>query len=262
MPLKNKIILLLLLILDCKQTDIPTDSSGSSKRDILPCSSIKEGRGLLFTFFDQRAELRTVDSVNHVIAEARAFVMVTDPARPLAHDLVVVADLRSPDRSGGYRSWVEPKNRWLDRVMPKLSLLSGVTQTPPKPTPPLAPGQKKKRRHRPQHSNRTSNRTSLTAPSLSVNDPVKEPVKEPSVLLFSTTWCPSCRVARSYFQGRRIPFLELDVEKDPEAHERYLTLQKRFNLRPGVVPLIVIHGRAFQGFNKNQVEAALSKVRP
>ena len=82
------------------------------------------------------------------------------------------------------------------------------------------------------------------------------------MLLFSTSWCPSCRAARQFFQTRRIRFAERDVEKDPEAAGQYQAIVKQLKLRSGVVPLIVANGRAFQGFNQQQIEAALAAAPP
>jgi glutaredoxin len=76
--------------------------------------------------------------------------------------------------------------------------------------------------------------------------------------MFSTSWCPSCRDARQYFASKDVPFVELDVEKNMQARQQYQAIAQKFGLRPGVVPLIMIDGRPFQGFSKPQVQAALA----
>ena len=76
--------------------------------------------------------------------------------------------------------------------------------------------------------------------------------------MFSTAWCPSCKTARQYFQSKRVQFLELDVEKDAQAAQKYQQITAAYRLRAGVVPLLIINGRPLQGFSKPQVDAALA----
>jgi len=39
----------------------------------------------------------------------------------------------------------------------------------------------------------------------------------PKVVLFSTFTCSWCRRAKRYFRESRVPFKEINVERDPEA---------------------------------------------
>jgi len=39
----------------------------------------------------------------------------------------------------------------------------------------------------------------------------------PKVVLFSTSTCSWCRRAKRYFRESRVPFKEINVERDPEA---------------------------------------------
>ena len=78
------------------------------------------------------------------------------------------------------------------------------------------------------------------------------------MILFSTAWCPSCKTARAFFQQRGIPFQELDVERNQQAQQLYLQVSRQARLRPGVVPVIIVGDRVFQGFSRPQIEAALA----
>jgi glutaredoxin len=221
--------------------------------DLVSPLVVREGRGLLFSFFDRRAEMRTVEGPDKVAETARSDVMVTDPTRRLAGDLVYVADLRTRLVDGSYRWWVEAKGTWLDRVMPKTSLSKRLVARA-KPAP---KAKRKVRRRRPR---RRPKRKPPDTPGAGTAAPVAGP--QPQVFLFTTAWCPSCRSARQFFQQKGVPFRELDVEKDAQAQQQYLALQQQYRLRQGVVPLIIVNGRIFQGFSKPQIEAALAAGPP
>jgi len=222
-----------------------------SAPDLVAPLVVREGKGLLFSFFDLRAEMRTVESPDKVAETARSDVMVTDPTRRLAGDLVYVADLRTKLVDGSYRWWVEAKGTWLDRVMPKTSLSKRLVASA-KPVPkPKRKVRRKRHRRRPKPKPQES-------PG-AVGQPSES---KPKVFLFTTTWCPSCRTARQFFTQKGVPFLELDVEKDPQAQQQYLALQQQYRLRQGVVPLIIVNGRIFQGFSRPQIEAALAAGPP
>jgi glutaredoxin 3 len=213
---------------------------------------VKDGVGLLFSFYDNRAEMRTVDRIGEVAETARSDVWVTDPQKHLPGDLIYVTDLSKKSRSG-YRVWVEPKGKWLDRVVPKVSVSEALAQNEPAPAP------KAKKRARRPHRQRPRVRP-RPAPQAGSAEPAAQPQATPKVFLFSTNWCPSCRAARAFFQEKRVPFRELDVERDPQAQQAYLGLQQRFGLKRGVIPVIVVGERVFQGFSRPQIEAALAAL--
>jgi glutaredoxin len=71
------------------------------------------------------------------------------------------------------------------------------------------------------------------------------------VVVYSTSWCPACKVAKSYFASRGIPFREVDVERSPEGAAEF----QRYG--GNGVPLIVIGGRTVRGFDQNEVERLL-----
>ncbi|MCC6751335.1 MAG: hypothetical protein IT371_27020 [Deltaproteobacteria bacterium] len=237
-------------------TPVPTpaargDATGG-RAGLRPVLAVREGLGLLFTYFDHRAEMRTVEQVASVEAAARSLVMVTDPKSRPPGDQVYVADLRKVEGPHGYRVWMEPRSAWLDRAMPKLSELKkqaalAEAQRPKKP----------RKRRKPRATAAAGTAAGGTAGGAAAGAQAK-----PKAVIFTTAWCPSCKSAKAYFAQRGIPFLELDVEKNPEAAQQYAAIQQRYRLRQGVVPLIVINGRVFQGFSAQQVEAALAQPPP
>ena len=65
------------------------------------------------------------------------------------------------------------------------------------------------------------------------------------VLLFSTSSCSWCRRAKRYFKERRIPFKEINIERDLEAAQDIV----RKTGQTGV-PVIKIGSKWIVGFDK------------
>ena len=72
------------------------------------------------------------------------------------------------------------------------------------------------------------------------------------VVLFSTSTCYWCRRAKRYFRDHRVPFKEVDVERDPEAAWDIV----RKTGQTGV-PVIKIGNRWIVGFDKQRIEKEL-----
>lgn len=234
----------------------------------------------MFTFFDDRAEMRTVEHLNQVPRDALADVMITDPANVMGPNMILVADLRQRGKDGTYRTRPENRGEWLDRVMPKTSKLTdrerlvASAQTPGGKSGQTAPVKARRqkgkdgttRAHKKNRAGKRKLAQVSTPPGAQFVVPKAPPsaiapkqgAQASKVLLFSTSWCPSCKTARKYFQSRGIPFVELDVERDPKAMAQYQSIQRAQGLREGVVPVIVIDGRAVQGFAKGRIESLLA----
>jgi glutaredoxin len=73
------------------------------------------------------------------------------------------------------------------------------------------------------------------------------------VIMFSTDWCPPCKIAKQWFKEKNIPFTEYDIEKSPAA----LMLYRQYG-GTGGVPLIIVNGRAMEGFSPTEIEASLA----
>lgn len=80
----------------------------------------------------------------------------------------------------------------------------------------------------------------------------------PRIVLFSTSWCPHCKAAKEYFTRKEIPFINRDVEIDPEAME---LLTGKYQSQG--VPVIVIGNDAevMKGFDEKRFEKVLEKYR-
>ena len=81
-------------------------------------------------------------------------------------------------------------------------------------------------------------------------------LKQHSVVLYTTSWCPHCHKARTFFQRANIPYIEYDVEKSARAYQRYQQISGRG------VPVIVIGERVIQGYNQRAIRLALTASDP
>ncbi|HEY6750175.1 MAG TPA: glutaredoxin domain-containing protein [Rubrobacteraceae bacterium] len=72
------------------------------------------------------------------------------------------------------------------------------------------------------------------------------------VVLFSTSTCSWCRRAKRYFRESRVPFKEINVEREPEAARDIM----RKTGQTGV-PVIKIGNHWIVGFDKERIEKEL-----
>jgi glutaredoxin len=49
-------------------------------------------------------------------------------------------------------------------------------------------------------------------------DTAPEPAAD--VVMYCTSWCPSCRMARVFLKEHRIEYVEIDIQRDREAAAR------------------------------------------
>lgn len=74
------------------------------------------------------------------------------------------------------------------------------------------------------------------------------------VVLFTTSTCSWCRRAKKYFRENRVPFKEINVERDERAA---LDVQRKTG--QAGVPVIKIGGRWIVGFDRPAIERELSR---
>ena len=74
------------------------------------------------------------------------------------------------------------------------------------------------------------------------------------VVLFSTSTCSWCRRTKRYFRERRIPFKEINIERDQQAARDIV----RKTGQTGV-PVIKIGSTWIVGFDKGRIEKELAR---
>lgn len=77
----------------------------------------------------------------------------------------------------------------------------------------------------------------------------------PQVVMYTTSWCPACKKARTLFRQLKIRFVEKDVERDPIARAEYLAKSRAAGLTRPVVPTLVVGGKVVRDFTQAQVLA-------
>lgn len=73
-------------------------------------------------------------------------------------------------------------------------------------------------------------------------------------IIFTTSTCSWRRRAKKYFKDNRIPFKEINVERDPQAAR---DLQRKTG-QTGV-PVIKVGGKWIVGFDKPAIERELAR---
>lgn len=200
-----------------------------------------------FTFFNRLAQMRTVERADDVDPDARRAVMVSMPKQSLSGDRIYVSDLTRPAKDGSYELWVEERGQWLDRVMPRASVM------PEPPPQPAKPARTKRRRPRKRPAKVAAAGKGAAPAAAAQQAPVQ-------VAMFSTTWCPSCKKARAYFDQRGVKYVDFDVERNQEAAKKMVEIQQAQGLQRGAVPLIVVGNRVYQGFSPMQMDTALAQL--
>ena len=64
--------------------------------------------------------------------------------------------------------------------------------------------------------------------------------------MYSAAWCGVCARARHFFQAKRIPFRELDIEKSQTARREW----KDMNAKG--VPVILVGDKRMNGFSEKR----------
>jgi len=66
----------------------------------------------------------------------------------------------------------------------------------------------------------------------------------PRVVMYTTSWCPYCRAAKSLFAAKKVDFTEIDVTEEPKLRIEMERLSGR-----RTVPQIFIGGKPVGGYD-------------
>jgi glutaredoxin-like YruB-family protein len=72
------------------------------------------------------------------------------------------------------------------------------------------------------------------------------------VIVYSTTVCPYCDMAKKYLEEKRIEYIDIDVSKDEKA---MVEMTKKTNQLS--IPVLDIDGEIIVGFNKKAIDTAI-----
>ena len=66
----------------------------------------------------------------------------------------------------------------------------------------------------------------------------------PQAVMYTTSWCPYCRAAKSLFAAKKVDFTEIDVSEEPKLR---LDMERLSGRR--TVPQIFINGKPIGGYD-------------
>ncbi len=72
--------------------------------------------------------------------------------------------------------------------------------------------------------------------------------------IYSATWCAFCHAAKRYLDERKVPYTDLDVEKDRDAAMDSVRKSGQMG-----IPVIDIGGTIVIGFDRPRIDDALQK---
>lgn len=189
----------------------------------LPAITITAKSKLLLTHATAEGTFTTVDSPDKVPEGRRGWVRVVDlaqkPEQRQDHELVYVADLRSPRDDGSYPYVVMSRQAFESAALGRAR--AGATDPEP------APGE------------------------------AGAGAEHDQVILYSTAWCGACKAARAYLSGKGVPFVEKDIEKDSAASAELLRKARAAGISASGVPVIDVGGTLMQGFDRQRLDALL-----
>lgn len=75
----------------------------------------------------------------------------------------------------------------------------------------------------------------------------------PKVEIYTASYCPECKRAKTFLRSQKIDFIEYDIEHDIDK-------RREFYARGGKgIPLFFINGKVMHGFDQTQFESLFLK---
>lgn len=78
--------------------------------------------------------------------------------------------------------------------------------------------------------------------------------KQHSIIIYSTTWCGFCKMAKEYLDDKGFKYEDKNIETDYEAYQE---LEKKMGAIRGT-PVLDIDGQVILGFDRPKIDAALA----
>lgn len=76
-----------------------------------------------------------------------------------------------------------------------------------------------------------------------------------NVIVYSTTWCGFCKMAKQYLDSKNITYSDKNIEEDKAAYDE---LMKKIDGNFMGVPVIDIKGTIVLGFDRPKIDEALA----
>ena len=210
-------------------------STGTAKADdavVVRDSS----EGLLLTWIDDKGDFHVEQKVSDVPLMGRDAVRVVDPNKDEGtHEgKVFVVDLRQAKPDGTY-----PVSTMTREAFEKIAEARRETHGPTLATAASAAASVE------AHADATGNGTTGTGTARS------------TVIIYGAEWCGACHEAAAYLRRKGIPFVEKDIEKDPQAAREMQAKLRGAGMRTGSIPVIDVRGKVMVGFSPGSIDDAL-----
>jgi glutaredoxin len=100
---------------------------------------------------------------------------------------------------------------------------------------------------------KTSPPKTANSPSVATTEESTETETAPApvpkqVVMYATSWCGYCKMARNYFRGKNIPYVEYDIEQNAQAKKTYDSFGGHG------VPVIFVNQERLNGFSVARFE--------
>jgi len=274
--------------------DLAQESSNLTQKEYFNPATTSVGYFL--TYVEPGGETATVDHLDDVPVEVKGLVRVDIPNMPPPRGAIWLADLSSPTSNTkitqGYVLSLISEAQWQDMARVLSSHLADghvISKRGLSGKNERVATHKNKKPHvsrsrqassiakRQQRRNTDDNDgvadgeiafdialTQAAAAQLGTTSPTTaahQALKPISVVLYGTTWCPACRAARQYFSQAGIRYRNYDVDKDQTAAAKMAAIQQSNGYPVGSIPLIIIGGRAYQGFSKLSMAGIVARIK-
>ena len=79
------------------------------------------------------------------------------------------------------------------------------------------------------------------------------------VIIYGASWCGACKQAARYLTQKGVPFVERDIEREPEARSEMLTKAREQGVSANGIPVIDVYGKLLGGFDPVAVDRLLAQ---
>ena len=83
----------------------------------------------------------------------------------------------------------------------------------------------------------------------------------PPIKMYSASWCGVCKKARRFLEQAGIPFQEIDVDKNRDAHSELQAKARRAGISASGVPVFDVGGQLIAGFDQRALMRAIDGGR-
>ncbi len=221
---------------------------GTEAPPAVPFEVRRESSELTFFWFDGHGGIHAVQRMEDVPEANRGRVRV-EPPRPemRAPGWVFVADLRAAGANGRFA--VRPvASETFASELAQLTGLAAAMSAPatPRPSAPSA------------EPSAAGGNTGILAPVARAPTVAAGANAHANVVVYGATWCGACHQATEYLRANNIPFIEHDIEREPDAAREVYARAREQGLPVGSIPIIDVRGRLLVGFNADAIQRALT----